>query len=82
MTYPPATTLRSVNVIISGFQLFSFVSDDIELDAQVSTQVPSSEGERHSQVALFDVSNLRFQGNRIYCRYCLPKRKGKYTNIV
>lgn len=34
-------------------------ADDFELDAQISTAIPSSPNHRHPQVAVFNISNVR-----------------------
>lgn len=54
------------------------VSDDTELYAQVPTEVPSSKGQWYPQTPVFYLQDLCFQGDRIYCRHCVPKRKSKY----
>lgn len=52
---------------------FFFVSDDIELDAQVSAQVSPGQGERYIKTSVFDVSVVRLQRNRIHSRNRISK---------
>lgn len=52
-------------------------ADDTQLDAQVPAEVPSRKGERHTQAALFDVSDVCLQGDGVYRSHRISERKGK-----
>lgn len=54
-----------------------FFPDDTQLDAQVPAQVSPSQGERHPQAALLDVSDVRLQGDRVHRSHRLSEREGK-----
>lgn len=49
------------------------ITDDTELDAQVSTEVSPRASQRHPQTSVLDVQKLRFQGDGIHCRNGLSK---------
>lgn len=56
---------------------FLFASDHLELYAQVPAAIPPGEGQRHHEVALLHLQDLRLQGNRVHRRHRLPEREGK-----
>lgn len=53
------------------------VTDDTELDAQVSAEVSPRARQRHPKASVFDVQELRFQGDGVHRRDGLSKREGK-----
>jgi len=50
--------------------------DHIELDAQIPAPFPSSQSQRHHQVAVLNFPHVRVQGNRVHRRDGVSKRKG------
>lgn len=55
----------------------SLVADDPEFNAQVPAKISPSESQRYPEIALLDIQDLRFQGNRVHSGYRLPERKGE-----
>jgi len=56
--------------------LFFLSLDHIELDAQIPAPFPSSQSQRHHQIAVLNFPYVRVQGNRVHRRNGISKRKG------
>lgn len=61
---------------VYSVSLFPF-SDDLELDAQVSAPIPHCQSQWYHAITLFDLQDLRIQGEPIYWGDCLSKWKGR-----
>lgn len=62
-----------------GQAFLHLVADDPKLDAQVPTEIPFGEGERHPEAALLNIQDLRLQGDRVHSGHRLPERKGELS---
>lgn len=57
--------------------LLLLLADHPELDAQVPAEVPLGQGERHTEAALLNVSDLCLQGDGVHRCHGVPERKSK-----
>lgn len=48
-------------------------ADDPQLDAQVPAPVPPGAGQRHPEVALLHLQDLRLQGDGVHCGHRLSE---------
>lgn len=76
---PKNDKYQSIAYVLWFYIVVFFRLDNIELDAQVPATFPSSQSQRHHQVAVLNFPHIRVQRNRVHSRHRVPKRKGKQT---